>query len=286
LDTKTVIGIALRGVIVPALAAAGLFVLISGLWPSDVARRYRCGVSFAVGAFVGFVLLPSTSTLAPGQFYEWVLYIAILGAFVAGLTRADGVTRGERWTAIYVFAPIAAWLIVPQWPSAVPAWQIQWAGVSLAIMLLTALLYPLPQMLSGRSLPWWLMLVLAATSVILFDQSETFGMLAALATGALAGCAVAALFARELPDWRSLVLPYVIVLVGYAYTGAVYPTEPKWLMLLLPLVPLALWICSVGPFARLTGFRAIAVQAASVVVPLVIIAALLLANTNGGADDW
>jgi hypothetical protein len=202
------------------------------------------------------------------------------------LTRAEGVTRGERWTAIYVFAPIAAWMIVPQWPALVPAWQIQWAGVSLAIMLLTALLHPLPQMLPGRALPWWLMLALAATSALLFDQSETFGLLAAIPTGALAGCAVAALFARELPDWRSLVLPYVVVLVGYAYTGAVYPTEPKWLMLLLPLAPLALWICSVGPFARLTGVRAIAVQAASVVVPLGIIAAMLLAKSNGAADDW
>jgi hypothetical protein len=159
--------------------------------------------------------------------------------------------------------------------------------MSLAIMLLTALLYPLPQLLPGRAFPWWLMLVVATTSLLLFDQqSEKFGYLAALPAGALAGCAVAALFARELPDWRSLVLPCVVVLVGYAYTGAVYPTEPQWLMLLLPLVPLALWICSVGPCARLTGVREIAVQAACVVVPLGIIAALLLAKTSGNADGW
>jgi hypothetical protein len=131
------------------------------------------------------------------------------------------------------------------------------------------------------------MLVVATTSLLLFDQqSEKFGYLAALPASALAGCAVAALFARELPDWRSLVLPCVVVLVGYAYTGAVYPTEPQWLMLLVPLVPLALWICSVGPLSRLTGVRATLVQAALVIVPLVIIVVLMRATAGTSADAW
>jgi hypothetical protein len=353
LDRTTALEIALRGGVIPALAALVLFVLISWFWPSDVARRYRCGVECALGAFIGFILLDSTKTfakapvyawvwclvtliafltgltriegtprdkrwttvylfvriasrviaalgiiigllllasktsLAPGQFYEWVLYLAVFGAFLSGLTRAEGVTRGERWTGVYVFAPIAAWMIVPHWPEFVPSWRIQWAGMSLAIMLLTGLLYPLSQLLPGRAFPWWLMLAMATTSVLLFDQSETFGVMAALPTGALAGCAVAAMAAKETPDWRSAVLPFVVFLVGYAYTGAVYPTEPNWLMLLLPFAPLALWICTIGPLARLTGLRAVTLQAACVIVPLVLIAALLQAKANGGAaDGW
>ena len=286
MDAKTGLEIALRGGVIPALAALVLFVLISGLWPSGVARRYLCGVAFALGAFIGFVLLPATKTLAPAQFWEWIVYLAILAAFLSGLTRAEGVTRGERWTAVYVFAPVAAWLIVPKWPELVPAWPIQWAGFSLAIMLLTALLHPLPQLLPGRAFPWWLMLVMAAISVLLFDQSETFGVLAALPAGALAGCAAAAIFASEPPDWRSFVLPYVLAAVGYAYTGAVYPPEPQWLMLLVPFAPVVLWICCFGPLARLSGARAVVVQAACVIVPLVIIAALLRANTNGAEGGW
>ena len=112
-----------------------------------------------------------------------------------------------------------------------------------------------------------------------------FLVLGALPAGALAGCGVAALFLRETPDWRSLVLPYAFVAMGYAYTGAVYPTEPQWLLLLVPAAPLALWFCSVGPLARLTGVRATLVQAAFVIVPLIIIAALVRA-TAGGATLW
>lgn len=286
MDQKTAIEIALRGGVIPALAAVALFILIGWLWPREVARRYRCGVAFTVGTLIGLVLLPSTTTLAPSQFWDWIPYLGILAAFLSGLTRAEGVTRSERWTTVYVLAPIAAWMIVPKWPELVPTWQIQWAGLSLAIMLVTALVYPLPQLLPARAFPWWLMLAAATASVLLFDQSETFGMLAALPAGALAGCGAAALFVRELPDWRSIVLPYVIVVLGYAYTGAVYPSEPQWLLVLVPIAPLALWICSVGPLGRMSGARAVAVQAACVIVPLVTIAALLLANTSAADNGW
>jgi hypothetical protein len=287
LDAKTVFEIGLRGGVIPALAAVALFLAIGWLWPADVARRYRAGLSFVLGAFIGFVLLPSTKTLSPSQFYDWILYLGILAAFLSGLTRAEGVTRGERWSAVYFFAPIAAWLIVPGWPELVPAWQFQWAGLSLAIMLLTALLYPLPLLLPGRAFPCWLMLPAIATSLLMVEQlSETFGVRAALPAGALAGCGVAAFFFREAPDWRSLVLPYAFIAMGYAYTGAVYPTEPQWLLLLAPIAPLGLWFCSMGPLARLTGNRAIAVQALCVLVPLIIIAALVRATTAAAADTW
>ncbi len=287
MNAKTAFEIALRGGVIPALAALAFFLAIGWLWPIDVARRYRAGLSFAFGAFIGFVLLPATKTLAPLQFYDWILYLGILAALVSGLTRAEGVTRGERWSTVYVFAPVAAWLIVPGWPELAPAWQIQWAGLSLAIMLLTALLYPLPLLLPGRAFPWWLMLATVTTSVLMLEQlSETFGVLAALPAGALAGCGVAALFARKAPDWRSLVLPYALLALGYAYTGAVYPTDPQWLMLLVPIAPLALWCCSVGPLARLTGIRATVVQAAFVIVPLVIIAALVRATASAATDAW
>jgi hypothetical protein len=287
LNAKTAFEIALHGGVIPALAGFVLFALISWLWPSDVARRYRCGVAFAVGSFIGFVLLPSTSTLAPGQFYDWVLYLGILAALVSGLTRAEGVTRGERWTAVYIFAPLAAWFIVPQGFQPVPTWPIQFAGISLAVMLLTALVHPFPQLLPGRAFPWWIILVMASVSLLLFDQqSEKFGLMAALPAAALAGCGIAALLAGEPADWRSIVLPFVVFTVGYAYLGAVYPTEPNWRFILIPFAPLTLWICSVGPFSRLTGVRAFAVQAVCVIVPLIAIAVLVRGGTDAAADGW
>ena len=284
MNAQTAIEIALRCGLVPAVAAMGVFVAISWLWPADVARRYRAGVAFALAVFIGTVLLPETKTLAPQQFYEWIPYLGILAAFVAGLTRAVGVTRGERWSAIYLFSAIGAWLVVPQWQELMPPWPVQWVLLATGVIVLTALLVPLPQLLYGTALPWWLMLATAATSIAIFDRAgQTFGRLAALPAGALAGCGIAALFAREPVDCRSVLLPYAIVVGGYAFTGHVYPTTPVRLILLLPLMPLALWICGRGQLARLIGARAITVQAICVVVPLALAIGMLIA-TGGGAQ--
>jgi len=286
LNAQTAIEIGLRGGVIPAAAALALFLAMGWLWSSDVARRYRPGLAFGLAVLVGYILLPSTITLVPAQFYDWIPYLGALAAYVTGLTRAGGVLRGERWTAVYLFAPVAAWLIVPRWPELVPAWPAQWAGLAIGIVLLTALLQPLPQRLPGRAFPMWLMLTAAAVSLLVMAEvSETFGRLALLAAGALAGCGIGALMMQEAADWRGLLLPYAIVVGGYAYTGFVYPIEPLWPLLLAPAAPLALWICLWGPLTRVKGARAIALQGACVAVPLVALAAWLLAGTND-ADAW
>jgi hypothetical protein len=284
LNAQTIIEYAVRSGVLPAAAALAAFFAISWLWPPDLARRYRIGVSFALGVFIGYILLPSTLSLLPSQFYEWIAYFGVLAAFLAGLTRADGVSRAERWSAVYVFAPIAAWLIVPQWPGLSPPWPLQWASFSIAIIMLTALLNPLPQRLAGRAFPIWLMIPAAVTSVVV--QSETFALMSALPAGALAGCAIASFLSKEPVDWRGLLLPYATVVGGYAYTGFVYPTEPFWPVLLLPAAPLALWLCAMGPLARLNGFRAIAAQAVCLGIPIAAAWALLQTASDAAADAW
>jgi hypothetical protein len=287
LNANTAIEIALRGGVIPALAALALFILIGWLWPSEIARRYRASLAFALGAYIGYVLLPSTKSLAPQQVYEWIPLLGVFAALVSGLIRADGVSRAERWTTIYIFAPIAAWLIVPRWPEMSPPWPIQWAALSLGIVMLTALLQPLSYGLAGRAFPWLLMLPAATISIVIQDRAgEAYGVPALVWAGALAGCGVAAFFARQAIDWRGLVLPYAVVIGGYAYVGSVYPTEPLWLLALAPPAPLTLWICTLPPLARLTGARAVALQAVCVAVPLAIVAARLMAPTNGAADAW
>jgi hypothetical protein len=287
LNAHTAIEFALQGGVIPAIVALAVFFAIGWLWPPDLARRYRPAVSVALATFIGYVLLRSTTSLLPAQFYEWIPYLGLLAAFLAGLTRADGVSRAERWSAVYVFAPIAAWLIVPQWPELSPIWPLQWASLAIAIIMLTALLNPLPQRLTGRAFPWWLVIPAAATSLIItLEYSETFGVRAAVPAGALVGCAVAGSVAREPVDWRGILLPYSTVVSGYAYTGFVHPMEPLWPVLLLPAAPLALWCCAIGPLSRLSGIRAVSAQAAALAVPLVIVWALLQTGSDAASDVW
>jgi hypothetical protein len=73
---------------------------------------------------------------------------------------------------------------------------------------------------------------------------------------------------------------------GFAYVAAVYPMEPMWLLVALPAAPLALWICALGPLSRLTGLRAIVVQAVCVLVPLVIVVGVVISQSGGAADEW
>jgi hypothetical protein len=285
LNAQFAIKLALQCGVIPAVGALAVFVAVSWLWPPELARRYRSGLALSLGVFIGFVLLPDTKTLAPEQFWEWFPPLGVLAALLAGLTRAEGVRRGERWSAMYIFAAISASLIVPHWAELVPAWPVQWAWFAVGIVALTALLMPLPELFSAVGFPWWLMLAAAATSALMMDQvSVIFGKLAALPAGALAGCGIAAFFFKAPIDWRSLMLPYSILVGGYAYTGHVYPTTPVRAMLLLPLAPLMLWLCARGPLARLSGARAIAVHALLVLAPLLIVAVYLL--TNSASDEW
>jgi hypothetical protein len=287
LNAKTAIEIVVYGGVIPAVAALAAFFVIGWSWPTEAARRYQAGAAFALAVFVGFVALPTTTTLVPSQFWESIPYVALAAVLVAGLTCAQGVLRGERWLTIYLFAIGAAWVLVPNWPDLVPAWPVQMALVAIAIVALDALLTPLPARLPGRAFPFWLMLAAATSSLLVMAEvSETIGRLAVLAGGALAGSGVAAAVRKDNAETWSLALPYAVTVGGFAYAGAVYPMEPMWLLVSLPAAPLALWICALGPLSRLTGLRAIVVQAVCVLVPLVIVVGVVLSQSGGAADEW
>jgi hypothetical protein len=285
LISKTAIEFVVFGGFVPAVAALVIFGAIGWLWPSEVARRYGPGVAFAAGVLIGFLVLPTTKTLLPLQSWDWIVYLGLLAAFVAGLSRAEGVLPGERWLAVYLFAMLAGWLTVPHWPELEPTWPVQVAMFGLAIAVVAGLLACLPAHLAERALPCWLMLAAAAVSMLVtVEVGVTSGQFAALPAGALAGCALAALLKRNAASWSGLALPYATVVGGYAYSGAVYPPTPVWLLVTVPLVPLALWLAAIGPWTQVRGWKAWAVQAVCVIVPLAIVAAILLAR--GGGEEW
>jgi hypothetical protein len=230
--------------------------------------------------------LQANKTLVPMQFWEWLPYLGLLAAFVSGISRAVGLVRGERWVAIYLFAMLAGWLTVPHWPELYPVWPAQIALFSVTAVLVVALLEPLPERLPRGALPFWLVVVAAWSSLLVIAEvSVSFGQLAALPAGGLAGCAIAAFVKADAEIGRGLPLPYATLVGGYAYVAAVYPTTPLWPLAAVPLAPLALWLVAFGPLARLSGWKAWFVQGVCVFVPLAVFTAMLLSGESGG-DEW
>jgi hypothetical protein len=286
LNSKTAIELVVYGGLIPAIGALVVFGAIRWTWPQDAARRYASSLAFAAGVFAGFVSLQANKTLVPTQFWEWLPYLGLLSAFVAGLTRAAGIFRGERWFALYLFAILAAWLTVPRWPELYPTWPAQVALFGTTVVVVAALLERLSARLPAGALPLWLTVAAAVSSVLIMAEvSVTFAQLAALPAGALAGSTIMAALRADADHWQGLALPYATLVGGYAYVAAIYPTSPLWPLAAAPLAPLALWLTALGPLARLGGWKAWLAQGVCLVVPLTLLTAMLLSGGAGG-DDW
>lgn len=198
-----------------AVATGVAYAAIHRVWPRTAASRYEWSLAFAVGVLVGWVALPTTRVLVPMQSWDRIPFLGLLAASLAGLVRADGVLRGERWAANYCVAMLAAWLLVPDWPELTPVWPIQFAVLAAAILTVTVLLTALPATRCDAAFPMWLAAAAAATCVCATVQAgETIGPAAATPAGALVGCAITAAVGRGSVDWRGIVLPYVVVVGG------------------------------------------------------------------------
>jgi hypothetical protein len=285
LSAQAAIEILLYSGLVPAAVALATYFAFGWLLPEDVGRRYRLPSALALGVFVGMAFLPTTKSVLPERFWEWIPYLGLLAAFACGLTHAAGVTTGERWIAIAHLAALTAWKIVPTWDELAATRPMQIFAVATGIALLTMLVEPLATKLPGRLFPVWLFCAAGTVALLILGEvSETFGRLAALPASALLGCGIASWLTPSAADWRTIGLPYAALVGGYAFTGFIYPTPPLWPLLFVPFAPLALWICTCGPLGRLTGPRAVIAQAACVLTPLVVVAVLLLMRSAG--DEW
>lgn len=282
---QSAIQIGLYSALVPAATAFAVFFALSWLLSESTSGRYRLSAALALGICAGFAFSPTTKSLWPTQFWEWIPYLGLLAGFAAGLSLAEGVTRGERWIIVLLLAAAAAWTIVPTWERLAEVRIAHVLALAGGIFALVALLEPVADRIAGRGFAFWLMLAAAATGLLIMSEwSETLGRSAAIPAGALAGCGAAMLLAKPGDSPRGLVLPYAVVVGSYAYVGFIYPQLPLTPLAAVPFAPLALWLCSVGPLSRLTGLRAVMVQAICVLVPLIVIAAILLARSGG--DEW
>jgi hypothetical protein len=288
LSAEAAIQILLFSGLIPAATAFGLCLAAGWLLPTDTARRLSVPAAFALAVFIAFAVSPTTKALTPEQSWDWIPYLGLLAALVSGLSYAAGITRGERWIAIIATAALAAWLIVPTWEALVETRMSLVYGLAAGIAVLAVLLSPLASDTSPspiRFFPLWLVCAAsAATLFILAEVSELFGRLAALPASALTGCAIASWLSPRPCDWRSIGLPFAVVVGGYAFTGYIYPTEPLTPLLIVPFAPLALWLCLKGPLARLKGRAAFLVQAVCVLTPIIAAVAWLYSRSAG--DEW
>jgi hypothetical protein len=284
----------LTTLVAPLAAAVAAAWLARATLPANIAERYSLGIALAVGFFLGYWLLPDWAPLVPEKHWQWLPYLGA-AAVLGGLTQATGVSGAERLLAYGVLALVAAWQLVPMWeglqptrPNAVPLL----AGY---LLLVAALLTALPDRLLGTLMVGLLTTSAGATALLIaVGVSVKYGQVAAIATAAMAGCAVTSLLpkltrrasegsADQPPNAiRGLIPVFTILVGGLAFVGGIEPSPPMPMILVAPAAPLMHWLFAAGPLARLTGSRAVAAQSAAVLLPLVIAIAWVALDATAG----
>ncbi|MFB3107499.1 MAG: sulfatase-like hydrolase/transferase, partial [Pseudomonadales bacterium] len=117
---------------------------------------------------------------------------------------------------------------------------------------------------------------LALAAVVAAFVSLRYGYLAGVAAASVFGCWLASLVAEmESSTAQSLIPMFVILMGGIAFVGYIEPEPPLTALLLIPAAPLALWICQIGPLARLQGTPAVVAQTLVVLAGLMFAVALV-----------
>jgi hypothetical protein len=270
-----------------AAVAAAVFLLLRRMLPVDMSVRYSSAVATAVAFAAGYAMLPSWAAWVPNRHWQWAPWLALLAAVVGPISLAGGLRRVERWLLSLGVSILAAWLLVPVWPSLQPSRAVLMPALAIYLLLCGGLLEPLLARFSTVTLPAYLTLSAACVSVLTAALvSVTYGRAGGTVAAALAGRSIAAYFVRDANAMRGLGMVYAVLVGGWAFVGCIEQQDaPLYPLLLLPAAPLALWCCVRGPLSRLHGFAATGVQAALVVATLVV-AAGLLARNRGESDDY
>jgi len=259
-------------VLMPAVTALVAAWLSRRVLPEDAATRYPSAVGFAAGFVTGYVLLPDWAVLVPERHWHWLPYLAAAAAIIGPVGQAQGVSAPERWLLILLVAIAAGWFLVPTWSSLTPSRAVWLTVLTATLFLLIVLSDPLPQRVGSRSVLWSLTLTaLVVAMMVAACVSVTYARLGGIAAGSLAGLCAADWWSRDVAAVRSLIPAAMISVAGIAFVGAVDPQPPLIGLMMLPAAPLGLWLRRIAPLGNPTGIRGLAVEAAIVIVPLVVI---------------
>jgi hypothetical protein len=254
------------GIAVPAVASVFIFGLTRWLLPADVGERYSLAVAFAAAYCIGYALLPEwvRGELIPKRHWHWIFYLAPAAALFGPVTLADGVYRVERWLHWLVAAFISALLLAPNWSNLQPPRSVWLIVLSVYLFLFPALLEPLARNLAPRMYLAILTLSSACiAALILAAISVTYGRVAVIGVGGIAGCWLASFIGPKAGAVRGFSFVYAVVVGGWAFVGCIEPQPPQQPavgFLLAAMAPATQWLCVKRPMGRREGVAAIVVQ--------------------------
>lgn len=211
--------------------------LQSALLPFAIALAFVAGYAVLPRDFAGFV--PE-----PGQPWKWLPYLAVLSAAIPSALSAFD----KPWAAglaLFATMPIIAICLKPNWP----VWSLE-PPTSRWLLLAYLLLVGLPlALLPPKRLQRGMLLVLAVTATVLALAtgaliSTRFAQLAAIASCSFLGAGIAT---RLVPSVRAATcqpaIPlYCTLVAGTAWIASVDPDPPAVTPLLIPVLPLCLWV--------------------------------------------
>jgi len=214
----------------------------------SASQRWTIPAALAIGYYAGYLVLPrSWAALVPQpqQAWQWLPY---LGPLAAGCATLVGSRRRVHWLAMASLAIVSGALLTPTWPIFGLTWPV-------SIVILTAYLIGLELLLRfclQRTSAFGLLGMLSPAAAIAalcigIVLSTRIAQLAAIAATAFLGCWLAqfAVLKSNERSSSSIIPVFTILVAGTAFTACVDPDPPKWPLLLLPAVPIAL-----SPFAR------------------------------------
>lgn len=267
------------GILAPAAIALGICWLSNRLLPAAAAARLYVTLGFVAGFVIGYVLLPEWAAVRPSRHWHWLPWIAI----AAGVTGSMGVhaARYVKWFLIVATSAGAAWFLVPTWSSLSPPRPVWLVALSAGLSLLIGFTEPLPPRVGGRQSLCLLSITAAGVALtIAACISLTYARIAGLAACALAGVWGAAWLRRTDDDVavRAAVPAVQIVLAGIAFIACIEPDPPQYGLLLPPAAILGVWVGELRPLRKLAGRKQMAMHLASVVIPLLVAAAVSYAR--------
>ncbi|MEX2316051.1 MAG: hypothetical protein WD669_02795 [Pirellulales bacterium] len=236
----------IKASLAPAVISAGLLLIVPRLNPRAAAGRFA-GAAFAIAYLAGYAvwLCGERSSFVPAPNWptgNWTVYLAPVAALVA--LAASGRQLRASWRLILALATsiVAAWLLVPSWPT---LWPPQYLCIPLLAAYFLALAMLLDPLADRFSAPVFLGALAASAAglslIVTAMSSQSSGQKLAVAAAALAGCAVASAFAKPGGAARGIALVYAIVVGGWAFVAGSYPVPPHYGYFLVPAVPLVLW---------------------------------------------
>lgn len=293
----------------PAAVALAVAVLLQRLLPQALGERFGLALALAAGFFAGYWLLPPWASLLPQRHWQWLPYVALAAAFAgwtSGPSASPGRTGGPldfprrtggpsyvAWILWVGLPLVSAWLLVPTWATLWPPRLTAIPLLALYLVLEMGLLAALPERLTGRLLVSLMTACAIAVALsIAIGVSLKLAQVAALAAAALTGCAAAGFVPRarlasgepaRAISSRGIIPIFAVLVGGLAFVGAIEPDPPLPIVLLAPAAPLVLWLFAAGPLAKVSGWKAAALQVAAVLLPLAIALAVVALS---GADIW